>query len=245
MSVFKAIPQKMPDAVPSIASGPEGNVAKSAADAGIVPANYGGGPTIKAPLPGPSTGSPVATATVGIPVSNDDLINASRDGAVGHVPGAGEFGLFIPGLAFRGKGASQGESNVAIDAPGVAGHWTDDVEVQTNDIHSQDVDNLGWVQLHPNNRSARWLTFGQSNPLNNPTWMGQNENIGQFPVANPGVDYTAYENNNIGWNIEDGTRNFNWMANGQNVVYQTPQPPNATTTDAFTQDSYEVGVDFA
>jgi hypothetical protein len=246
MTVYKAVPDNMSSAVPSFAGG-DSPISKTAAQLGWGPAEYGSGVSLKQPVPGPATNSPVTAPQVGVPVTNDALKNASRAGAVGSLPGPGEYGMFVPGVAFRGKGAPQGQGNTLQPIPdGYPGSWTDDNEFVTNDLHSQDTDTHGWFQLHPNNRFARFLTFGQSNPINNPTWMGQQENVTNAPLANPGVDYTAYENDNVGgFNIGDGTRNFNWMADGQNVAYQAPAPPAMTTTDSYTQDTYELGVDFA
>lgn len=241
MAVYKAVPNAVADAVPTILSGNTAQVDKSATSAGWGLAEYGNGEKLAQPVPGAATNSPVASPDIEIPYARDELANRSRNGAVGHVPGPGEYGQFIPGRAFRGHGAPQGQGNTLQPVPGgVNGVWTDQTDLQTNDLHSQDTDNHGWFQLHANNRVAKYLRFGQSHPINNPTWMGYSENVGSFPLANPGVDYDTFDNTNVGgFQLADGTRNSNFMADGQNAVYENPGPPNTTTSASFSQGGYD------
>lgn len=247
MARYKAVPDAISDAVPSVLGGSEVPVDKNASQAGWGTAEYGGGVSLSQPVPGPPTDSPVSEAEPSAPAARGKLKNRTRDGAVGHVPGPGPFGQFIQGRAFRGRGAPQGEGNTLQPVPGPTdGSWTDETDLQTNDIHSYDVDNRGWIQLHPNNRIAKWLRFGQSHPVNNPTWMGYSENYGSYPLANPGVDYDTYDNTNVGgYQINDGSRANLWVPGGSNVAYETPQPPNTTTASGVSQSSSDPGAVFA
>ena len=236
MAVYKAVPDSISDAVPSVLGGSEVPVDKTASEAGWGPAEYGGGVSLKQQVPGDPTNSPVGELPV-VPVSRDQLLNRSRTGPYGRVPQGRDF--FIQGRAFRGHGPTQGAHEGLPPVPGpVAGSWTDVTDLQTNDIHSYDTDTRGWRQLHPNNRIAKWLTFGHSNAANKTYWQNPTENVGSYPLANPGADYNVFDNMNVGgYQIADGSRADLWVPEGSNVAYETPQPPNTTTASAVSQAS--------
>jgi hypothetical protein len=244
MALFKKVPVSIAPAVPTVLSGNLANVDTSGAQAGWGLAEYGGGESQTQPVPGEPTGSPVTMPAPAIPKARGQLQNRSRAGAWGHNAGPDRWGT--PALAYRGDGPTQGATEGLAPAPEtVNGYWTNDSSFTTNDIQSYDKDTRGWVQLHPNDREASWLTFGHSNPLNNPTWMGYSENVTRAPLANTGVDYTTYDNTNVGgFQIGNGAKTPGWLPAGSNIAYESPGPANTVTSAAASQASYDPGMEY-
>lgn len=112
----------------------------------------------------------------------------------------------------------------ALDGPGM---WNDyDGAYPGYDHLSQRTDNAGWFQNVPTGRSASRNTFGQSNPLNNPTWMPFGERPVTAHLAITAVDVTSDEGTFGIAGIADGGLPDWSMTGGQgNTAYETPGPP--------------------
>lgn len=130
-------------------------------------------------------------------------------------------------------GLPQGGMESELPITHAPGPWTGVEPLQTYDARSQSTDTLGWRQNVPNDRISYRNTYGQANPLNNPTWYGYSENPVEAHLAVVGTDTT----------VDDAPLGIAGIANGSlpdyeylgpqgNTVYNTPGPPPVSEVPA-------------
>ncbi len=196
----------------------------SAAQAGYGPAQVPGPPD-NSPVPVVSTSpNPLTTEA---PVSPDGgyEYDTGRAGAWPSVPAGG----WLTGPVQRQLGPRERQRHGVLPQAAGGGFWNGDLELATSDQQSQVTDSAGWAQNAPNGRMSSRLTFGQSNPLNNPAWFTSAERPAQAHTAIGAVPLTVYD-------TVPGTPGYasgdlpDWsMTGGQgNTAYETPGPPPVT-----------------
>lgn len=202
----------------------------TAAERGYGPASYGDPQASPPPLPVPTAPSPFPPpAPVTAPDAGGYLYDSDGEGAWPALPEAGDGRTWTD----RGDGFPQGLQAATAPRTDAPGMWAGDQPLQTYDYLSQHVDGAGWIQNVPNGRVSERRTFGQGNPLNNPTWYGYSENPALAHLAIAAGPLTADQ-------PATGTPGFSvgalpdWtMTGGQgNTAYDTPAPPPVSAVSA-------------
>lgn len=142
----------------------------------------------------------------------------------------------------RQQGQPQGQYETTAPSEGAYGYmgaWSNVDDHGTYDYVYQSTDTEGWIQNIGNNRTSHRRTWGQANPLNNPTWYPYSENAVRTRPARLGAAFTADQGDFGVIGASNGSLP-NWaMTGGQgNISYETPGPP--TTTPVAQQNSYSV-----
>lgn len=207
-------------------------VDETAAQRGFGPAQYGE-PSASPPTPVVPTA--VSPLPPGAPVTAPDAPGAVYDsdgeGAWPSLPRSGDGRTAVD----RGDGFPQGEYETTLPRTSAPGMWAGTEPLQTFDMLSQHTDTEGWQQNVPNARVSARNTFGQANPVNNPTWYGYGENPALAHLAITAAPLTVDE-------PEFGTPAFgqgalpDWSQTGGqgNTAYSTPAPPPVTSPAAST-----------
>ena len=205
-------------------------VDQTAAQRGYGPAEYGDPMASPAPPVVPTAVNPLGPgAPVTAPGAPGTMYDGDGSGAWPALPGSGDGRIWLD----RGDGFPQGLFETQAPNTDGPGMWNDSVPYQTWDALSQHTDTAGWAQNVPNGRQSARNTFGQSNPLNNPTWYGYGENPALAHLAISAVPYTA----DVPAGRSPGFSNGqlpDWTATGGqgSTAYETPAPPPASAAPA-------------
>jgi len=115
-----------------------------------------------------------------------------------------------------------------------SGDWTRTQQFTPNDIQSQDVNERGFINQHPNDRLDFWTLRGADDPANVFYWpseTSQQPDITPLAVI-PGTA-TPYPNSTIGgYAINNGDAPSQWTPDGVDSAYTEPAPPQATAAPA-------------
>jgi hypothetical protein len=119
-----------------------------------------------------------------------------------------------------------------------SGDWTRTDEFTPNDIHSQDVNPEGWINLHPNDRMDFFTLRGADDPANVTYWPAETSQLPDItPLAGMPGDITPYPNSDYdvgGYAVNNGGVASQWTPDGINSAYTEPSPPQATATPSST-----------
>lgn len=241
---MSAVPPSVPPSIPPAVTSVWLTVDQTAADRGFVPARLGEGGTVSNPVPGQSTASPVDNPGSQIPMAQlNGFEDFGQDGPWASLPEGTDTPL-RQRPAYRGYSQETTQGADAVELPGpppvIAGAWSQEGNYQTYDLQSNSYDAQGFTNNVPNNRSF-WMwgpSYGQSNPLNNPTWQNTRENAVQAPLANTGTAIATYDNAQVaGYQINEGGLPDLWVPDGSDVAYETPAPPPVSDSSSVTQAS--------
>lgn len=239
-----AVPSSVPSSVPPSVTSVWLTVDSTAAERGFVPAKIGQGGEVNNPVPGPDTSSPVSNGVPKVPdAQTGGFADWGQNGPWAPLPEGSDTPL-RQRPAYRGQSATTTQGVDAVPDPGpppvIHGAWSNESDYQTYDRISNSYDAQGFTNNVPNNRSfGMWgPAYGQSNPLNNPTWMNVRENPVQAPLANTGTAVNTYDNASIaGYQINNGGFPDLWVPDGSDVAYETPPPPPTSDTSSVSQAS--------
>jgi hypothetical protein len=124
-----------------------------------------------------------------------------------------------------------------------SGDWTRTQQFTPNDIQSQDVDERGFINRHPNDRLDFWTLRGADDPANVPYWP---EDTSQRPDVTPLAvipgSLTPYPNSDVGgYAFNNGDVGGEWTPDGVNSSYTEPSPPQpaASPVSSYQADPAE------
>ena len=113
-----------------------------------------------------------------------------------------------------------------------SGDWTRTQQFTPNDIQSQDVNERGFINRHPNDRLDFWTLRGADDPDNLIYWPAETSQRPDItPLAVMPGSVQPYPNRDVGgYAINNGDAPSLWVPDGVDSAYTEPAPPQATAS---------------